>query len=220
MARARSPWPWHPRLSESWVEPSLIPVVSNEFYPRWFLLDLLCLHSSVLCKNPVTSLYRAGLSPNFLIVFCVKSLMLDLTLHSDPTQPLLCASVCQFVWRFVHLRLETRSTKTKGPRGYAAASSLNSSFSPGIWHSKFHGHLWVFALMPVFHKAMWDHLVNYYSLLCLGLTSLKFFMLLWIIVYYFCCNNHLYSNNPRLPISASVFHYFLFWLVVFSSYVE
>ena len=57
----------------------MIPVVNNEFYPRWFLLDLLCLHSSVLCKNPVTSLYLAGVSPNFLIVFCIKSPMLDLT---------------------------------------------------------------------------------------------------------------------------------------------
>ena len=73
----------------------MIPVVNNELYPRWFPLDLLCLHSSVLCKNPVTSLYLAGVSANFLIVFCIKSLMLDLTLHSDPTQPLLCASVCQ-----------------------------------------------------------------------------------------------------------------------------
>ena len=98
----------------------MIPVVNNEFYPRWFLLDLLCLHSSVLCKNPVTSLYLAGVSPNFLIVFCIKSLMLDLTLHSDPTQPLLCASVCQFIRRFAHPRLETRSTQTKGPRGSAA----------------------------------------------------------------------------------------------------
>ena len=94
----------------------LIPIVNNELYLRWFLLDLLCLHSSVLCKNPVTSLYLAGMSPNFLIVFCIKSLMLDLTLHSDTTQPLLCASVYQFIRRFAHPRLETRSTKTKGPR--------------------------------------------------------------------------------------------------------
>jgi hypothetical protein len=33
----------------------MILVVINEFYPRWFPLDLLCLHSSVLCKIPVTS---------------------------------------------------------------------------------------------------------------------------------------------------------------------
>jgi hypothetical protein len=30
-------------------------VVNNEFYPRWFPLDLFCLHSSVLCKILVTS---------------------------------------------------------------------------------------------------------------------------------------------------------------------
>ena len=68
----------------------LIPVVNNEFYPRWFLLDLLCLHSSVLCKNPVTSLYLAGVSPNFLIVFCIKSLMLDLTKYIQILHNLSC----------------------------------------------------------------------------------------------------------------------------------
>ena len=68
----------------------MIPVVNNEFYPRWFLLDLLCLHSSVLCKNPVTSLYLAGVSPNFLIVFCIKSLMLDLTKYIQILHNLSC----------------------------------------------------------------------------------------------------------------------------------
>jgi hypothetical protein len=72
------------------VEPLLIPVVNNEFYPRWFLLDLLCLHSSVLCKNPVTSLYLASMSPNFLIVFCIKSLMLDLTNYIQILHNLSC----------------------------------------------------------------------------------------------------------------------------------
>jgi hypothetical protein len=100
------------------VELFLIPVVNNEFYPRWFLLDLLCLYSSVLCKNPVTSLYLAGVLPNFLIFFCIKSLMLDLTKVS--TQPLLCASVCHLIQHFAHLGLETRSTQTKGPRGSVA----------------------------------------------------------------------------------------------------
>ena len=46
--------------------------------------------------------------------------MLDLTLHSDTTQPLLCVSVCQSIRHFAHSRLETRSTQTKGPRGSAA----------------------------------------------------------------------------------------------------
>ena len=68
----------------------LIPVVNNEFYPRWFLLDLLCLHSSVLCKNPVTSLYLAGVSPNFPIFFCIKSLMLDLTNYIQILHNLSC----------------------------------------------------------------------------------------------------------------------------------
>ena len=72
------------------MEPFLIPVVNNEFYPRWFLLDLLCLHSSVLCKNPVTSLYLAGMSPNFLIVFCINSLMLDLTKYIQILHNLSC----------------------------------------------------------------------------------------------------------------------------------
>ena len=63
----------------------MIPVVNNEFYPRF-----LCLHSSVLCKDPVTSLYLASLSPNFLIVFCIKSLMLDLTNHIQILHNLSC----------------------------------------------------------------------------------------------------------------------------------
>jgi hypothetical protein len=53
------------------------PIVNIEFYPSWFLPVLPCLHSSVLCKNPVTSLYLAGVSPNFPISFSIKSLMLD-----------------------------------------------------------------------------------------------------------------------------------------------
>jgi hypothetical protein len=68
----------------------LIPVVNNEFYTRWFLLDLLCLHSSVLCKNPVTSLYLVGMSPNFLIVFSIKSLMIDLTSYIQILHNLSC----------------------------------------------------------------------------------------------------------------------------------
>ena len=54
------------------MEPLLIPVVNNEFYPRWFPLDLLCLHSSVLCKIPVTSLYLAGVSPNSPVCICLS----------------------------------------------------------------------------------------------------------------------------------------------------
>jgi hypothetical protein len=97
----------------------LIPVVNNEFYPRWFPLDLLCLHSSVLCKNPVTSLYLAGVSPNFLIVFCIKSLMLDLKniFRFNTTSP-----VC--VCLSIHPMLCPPATRdpfhAKGPRGSAA----------------------------------------------------------------------------------------------------
>jgi hypothetical protein len=121
----------------------LIPVVNNEFYPRWFLLDLLCLHSSVLCKNPVTSLYLASVSPNFLIVFCIKSLMLNLTLHSDSTRPLLCVSVCQFILRFVHPRLETRSTQTKGPRGSMAVGAFEQGHQSGLVFISFSFVSWI-----------------------------------------------------------------------------
>lgn len=71
----------------------MIPVVNNEFYPRWFLSDLLCLHSSVLCKNPVTSLYLVGVSPNFPIFFCIKSLMLDLTNYIQILHNLSCVGL-------------------------------------------------------------------------------------------------------------------------------
>ena len=77
------------------MELFLIPVVNIEFYPSWFLPVLLCLHSSVLCKNPVTSLYLAGVSPNFPIFFCIKSLMLDLTNYIQIHTPLcrVCLSI-------------------------------------------------------------------------------------------------------------------------------
>ena len=61
----------------------------------WFLWSvLLCLHSSVLCKNSVTSLYLAGVSLNFPIFFCIKSLMLDLTnyIQIQHTLSYLCLS--------------------------------------------------------------------------------------------------------------------------------
>ena len=63
----------------------MIPVVNIEFYPSWFLPVLPCLHSSVLCKNPVTSLYLASVSPNFPIFFCIKKFDARFDkLHSDP----------------------------------------------------------------------------------------------------------------------------------------
>jgi hypothetical protein len=85
------------------VEFFLIPVVNNEFDPRWFLLDLLCLYSSVLCKNPVTSLYLAGVThlPYFLLYKKFDGRFDNL--HSDSTQLLLCASVCHSIRCFAHL---------------------------------------------------------------------------------------------------------------------
>ena len=95
MARAQSPCHWLLRLSGPQVELFLIPVVNIEFYPSWFLSVLLCLHSSVLCKNPVTSLYLAGVSPNFPIFFCIKSLMFNLTNYIQIHTPLcrVCLSI-------------------------------------------------------------------------------------------------------------------------------
>jgi hypothetical protein len=91
------------------VELLLIPVVNIEFYPSWFLPVLPCLHSSVLCKNLVTSLYLACVSPNFPIFFCIKRLMLDLTnfiqIHTplcqvclSPKFPAESMPICQNPW--------------------------------------------------------------------------------------------------------------------------
>ena len=101
------------------MELFLIPVVNIQFYLSWFLPILLCLHSSVLCKHPVTSLYLADVSPNFPIFFCIRCLMLDLTNYIQIHTPL-----CQ-----VCLSIPTNSLPTctrdsfhadKGPRGSAA----------------------------------------------------------------------------------------------------
>ena len=92
----------------------LIPVVNNEFYPRWFLLDLLCLYSSVLCKNPVTSLYLAGVSPNFPIFFCIKSLMLDLTNYIQILHNLSC----------VHLSVNSSDALPTCPRDLFHADTV------------------------------------------------------------------------------------------------
>jgi hypothetical protein len=73
----------------------LIPVVNIEFYRSWFLPVLPCLRSSVLLKNPGTSLYLAGVSPNFPIFFYIKSLMLDLTNYIQIHTPL--CQVCRSI---------------------------------------------------------------------------------------------------------------------------
>jgi hypothetical protein len=73
------------------VEPLLIPAVINVFYPGWFRLDLLCLHSSVLCKivpcEYVTQLPYCPLHK--------KSDARVVKLHSDSTWTLLCVCVCR-----------------------------------------------------------------------------------------------------------------------------
>ena len=137
MARARSPCPWLLRLSGPQVELFLIPVVNIEFYPSWFLPVLPCLHSSVLCKNPVTSLYLASVSPNFPIFFCIKSLMLDLTNYIQIHTPL--CRVC--------LSIPTDSLPTctrdpfqadKGPRGSAAHAYTQRDINRHITHTSKH----------------------------------------------------------------------------------
>jgi hypothetical protein len=86
------------------VELVLNPVVNIEFYPSWFLPVLPCLRSSVLCKNPVTPLYLASVSPNFPIFFCIKSLMLDLTNYIQIHTPLCCQLLIHLLQRSVPCR--------------------------------------------------------------------------------------------------------------------
>ena len=113
----------------------LIPVVNNEFYPRWFPLDLLCLHSSFYVR------FQLPLVPcryDTQLPYCLLHKKSDARfekLHSDSTRPLLCASVCQFILRFVHPRLETRSTQTKGPRGFAALNLIPFAPYPTYFQS-------------------------------------------------------------------------------------
>ena len=103
----------------------MIPVVNIEFYFSWFLPVLPCLHSSVLCKNPVTYLYLAGVSPNFPIFFCIKSLMLNLTNYIQIHTPLcrVCLSIPTD-----SLSPCTRDSfhADKGPRGSAAVKVFTS----------------------------------------------------------------------------------------------
>ena len=99
----------------------LILVVINEFYPRWFPLDLLCLHSSVLCKIPGTSFVPYEYVTQ--LPYCLLHKKSDAWFkkkHSNFTQTLLCVSVCEFILCFAHPQQETCSTQTKGPRGSAA----------------------------------------------------------------------------------------------------
>ena len=86
----------------------LIPAVINEFYPRWFPLDLLCLHSSVLCKIPVTSIVPCEYVTQ--LPYCPlhkKSDARVVKLHSDSTQTLLRVCLSVIHPRFAHPRRET-----------------------------------------------------------------------------------------------------------------
>jgi hypothetical protein len=101
-----------------------IPVVNTKFYPSWFLPVLPSLHSSVLCKNPVTSLYLAGVSPNFPIFFCIKSLMLDLTNYIQIQTP--SSQVCQFPLTPCPPVTRDPFHTDKGPKGSAAQYSRSN----------------------------------------------------------------------------------------------
>ena len=97
----------------------LIPVVNIEFYPTWFLPVLPCLHSAVLCKNPVISFDLASVSPNFPIFFCIKSLMLELTHYIQIHTPScrVCFSPLLLADSFAHLQPETLSAHIGDPEG-------------------------------------------------------------------------------------------------------
>ena len=105
----------------------MFPVVNIEFYPSWFLPVL----SSVLCKNPLTSLYLAGVSPNFPIFFCIKSWMLDLINYIQIQHTLSCRVYLSptFADSFTHLQPETCCTQIGDPkRGSFVAYWLVETF--------------------------------------------------------------------------------------------
>jgi hypothetical protein len=111
------------------VEPFLIPVVNNEFYPRWFPLDLLCLHPSVLCKIPVTSIVPCEYVTQ--LPYCPLHKKSDARFENYTQIPHDLSCVCLFVIhpRFAHPCRETRSTQTQGPRGSAAFLSLGKQWA-------------------------------------------------------------------------------------------
>jgi hypothetical protein len=86
----------------------LIPAVINVFYPGWFPLDLLCLHSSVLCNIPVTSVVPCEYVTQ--LPYCLlhkKSDARVVKLHSDSTQTLLRVCLSVIHPRFAHPHRET-----------------------------------------------------------------------------------------------------------------
>jgi hypothetical protein len=104
------------------VELFLIPVVNIEFYRSWFLPVLPYLYSFVLCKNPLTSLYLTGMSPNFPIFFCIKSLMLDLTNYIQIHSPL-CRVCLSIPADSLHICSRDLFHADKGPRGSLAPTA-------------------------------------------------------------------------------------------------
>ena len=111
------------------MEPLLIPAVINEFYPRWFLLDLLCLHSSVLCKILVTSFVPCEYVTQLPYCLLHKKSDAWFEKYIQIQHNLSCVHLSvKFILRFVHPRLETRSTQTKGPRGSAAPGLVPCSW--------------------------------------------------------------------------------------------
>ena len=98
----------------------MIPAVINVFYPGWFPLDLLCLHSSVLCKIPVTSIVPCEYVTQ--LPYCPLHKKSDARFENDTQIPQNFSCVRLFVIhpRFAHPRQETRSMQTQGPRGSAA----------------------------------------------------------------------------------------------------
>jgi hypothetical protein len=118
------------------VEPLLIPAVINEFYPRWFLLDLLCLHSSVLCKIPVTSIVPCKYVTQ--LPYCPLHKNSDarvVKLHSDSTWTLLCLFVTHP--SFAHPHQETpfhADTETQ-----RVCNSLNFRSLVHYHHGRTHG---------------------------------------------------------------------------------
>lgn len=75
------------------------------------------------------------MSPNYLVVFCIKSLMFDLKNYIQIPHKLSCVCVCLSFIHALPTRVERpRSTQTQGPRRSAASFGFyfNISFYLGI----------------------------------------------------------------------------------------
>ena len=106
------------------MEPLLIPAVINVFYPRWIPLDLLCLHSSVLSKIPVTSIVPFEYVTQ--LPYCPLHKKSEARFENYTQIPHDLSCVCLFVIhpRFAHPCQVISSTQTQGPRGSAAIQTL------------------------------------------------------------------------------------------------